>query len=155
MHSYKECDVVTSDNKNHYTFKVRTTSGLLFLFQVSDEVSLERWERWFKGRAANPPGLNASNEETGGIKPKMPVKMQQATFGAMDNFPSKMRRNEEYSSFYDTNIITTCQHAPEPVDFDSRSALYQQSTESSHSTHSDNLPMGKGNSFGIIPQRKM
>lgn len=154
MHSYKECDVVTSNDKNHHTFKVRTTTGLLFMFQVSDEVALERWERWFKGRAANPSNPNAS-QKNHDDKAVMPVKMQQATFGAMDNFPSKSRRDEEYSSFYDTNIITTCQHTPDQAIDNSRSALYQQSFESSFSTHTDNAPMGNGTSFGVMPQRKI
>ncbi|KAG2236589.1 hypothetical protein INT48_000143 [Thamnidium elegans] len=43
LHSYTDCEIIPSEESNHHSFRVRTTVGLVFLFQVSDNAALERW----------------------------------------------------------------------------------------------------------------
>jgi hypothetical protein len=163
MHSYIECEIATSNDKNHHTFRVRTDIGLLFMFQVSDKAALDRWVSWFKGGstvANNNINIEKNNNNPNLDQLSVPAKMQSATFGGIvDNF-SSIRRDGEYSSFYDTNIITTCQHEQSNhANDNSRSRLYQQSIVSNNtnsnnteSSSDQNLSMGNGNSFGVMAE---
>lgn len=65
---------------------MRTTVGLVFLFQVSDQAALERWVDWFKGGKAENSTDATKREEK--IKKELsvalsqpPAKVQSATFG--------------------------------------------------------------------------
>lgn len=164
MHSYIECEAAVSNENDHHTFRVRTDVGLVFMFQVSDKASLERWVNWFKGGSTLPN--NSVNKEKGSDNNQQldqlttPAKMQSATFGGIDNY-SYIRRDGEYSSFYDTNIITTCQHdqSSHIINDSSRSALYQQQQSMiSNATNNNGTEsmaehgfiMGSGTSFGVM-----
>ncbi|KAG0182904.1 Metabotropic GABA-B receptor subtype 3A [Apophysomyces sp. BC1034] len=45
---YLTCDVASS-SIDRYVFRVRTDEDMLFLFQVQDQVALDRWIQWFRG----------------------------------------------------------------------------------------------------------
>lgn len=163
MHYYVECEMSMSKDKNYHTFRVRTDVGLLFMFQVSDRAALERWVNWFKGGStvANNNNMIAQNKEEKKEDhqqaqqmqqeqqqhqqlDQLPLpKMQSATFGINDS-------SAGYSSFYNPSLILT-EHLPQIIDDNSQSALYgPSSTTISESAIDRNMPMGNGNSFGLM-----
>ena len=138
MHSYIDCEIVTSNDKNHHAFKVRTDVGLQFMFQVSDKAALQRWVNWFRG-GSTLPNTFQKEEAYESSQSTTPAKMEAATFGGMNHNAT------EFSSFYQH---MDDQSYMESFKDNSQSALYQQSTESRNI-----LPMGAGNSFGVMDRK--
>lgn len=163
MHYYIDCEIVTSNDKSHYTFKVRTDIGLVFMFQVSDRAALDRWINWFRGGSTLANNNMIPNKEknekdqhqrqqqqqqqsSSGEQPQLdqlpPIKMQSTTFGIADSTAG-------YSSFYNPSFIMT-DHLPQITDDHSQSALYGQSSISLNDSAVDRgAPMGSGSSFGL------
>jgi hypothetical protein len=139
-----------SKNKNHHTFRVRTDEGLVFMFQVSDQVALERWINWFKGVGAIPSrsaaprkghneekkslsSTTTTEEETSsssGSQLQFPAEhnLQSATFGNVpqDSVSAIVGNSSIYintSSFYTPTSMTDTHHPFQNAD-SSRSALY-------------------------------
>jgi hypothetical protein len=144
-----------SKNKTHHTFRVRTGEGLAFMFQVSDQVALERWINWFNGvgviptRSATPGrrhneekkmSLSTTTDEevsssSGGSRQPFPAEhnLQSATFGGIpkDSVSAIVGNSSIYlntSSFYTPTSASDTEHQLQSVD-NSRSALYNHPNE--------------------------
>ncbi|KAF7731952.1 Metabotropic GABA-B receptor subtype 3A [Apophysomyces ossiformis] len=49
---YLTCDVASAD-ADRYVFRVRTDEDMVFLFQVQDQIALDRWIQWFRGPSSS------------------------------------------------------------------------------------------------------
>lgn len=149
VHTYVDCEAVASTEENHHIFRVRTDVGLVFLFQVSDDIALKRWIKWFKGGEV-PTGdtthqisIAAENQQIQPLDQLSRPKMQTATFGVGDSSSSVAPPSvAAYSSFYSTNLLANSNH----MNNESYSTLHGHSMLSNQPAQS----MGVSNSFGVI-----
>lgn len=134
-------------------FRVRTDEGLVFMFQVSDKIALERWINWFQGVGATPSRSattagrkqfeekktsSISTEEVStnaGSQLQFPAErnMQAATFGNVpgDSVSALVGDSSIYintSSFYTPTSVSDTQHQLDDIN-NSRSALYSHPSE--------------------------
>lgn len=173
MHTYVDCEVVVSGEENHHIFRVRTDVGLVFLFQVSDDIALKRWIKWFTGGAAvdgnttNKVTAVTEDQQVPPLDQPSRPQMQTATFGVGNSSVSVSHPGVStaqpsvsiaqssvsiaqpsvaaYSSFYSTNVLTNSQQQSQ-INNESFSVLHGQSMLSVQSEQ----PMGASNSFGIV-----
>lgn len=154
MHAYVDCELINSSEENHHIFRVRTDVGLVFLFQVSDDIALKRWVNWFKGGSApanndttKKDNIATEDQQVQQLDQLSRPKMQTATFGVGDSSSSIAQPSiAAYSSYYSTNVLTNSHQQQSQMNDISFSALHSQSMLSIQSEQ----PMGASNSFGVI-----
>lgn len=150
MHSYTDCEIIPSEESNHHSFRVRTTVGLVFLFQVSDHAALERWVSWFKGgKAENSTNVTKREQkikkESSDLS-QLPTNAQSATFGVENTAAISSVAQPSlaaHSSFYAPSALGSQQMHDAP-----ESALHNRSTSTNFTDQNIDSIANTG-SFGV------
>lgn len=126
---------------------MRTTVGLVFLFQVSDHAALERWVRWFKGgKAENSTDVTKREEKELSVAlNQLPTKAPSATFGVKNTTAISSVAQPSlaaHSSFYAPSALGSQQM------HDTESALHNRSTSTSFKDQNIDSTTDTG-SFGV------
>lgn len=125
---------------------MRTTVGLVFLFQVSDHAALERWVSWFKGgKTENSTDITKREEK---IKKESSdlTKAQSATFGVENTAAISSVAQPSlaaHSSFYAPSAFGSQQMHDTP-----ESASHNRSTSTNFTDQNIDSTANTG-SFGI------
>ncbi|KAI8341547.1 periplasmic binding protein-like I [Blakeslea trispora] len=174
LYNYVSCEVIKSDSRQHHTFRVRTTDGLVFMFQVSDEAALDRWLNWFNGRGdatlgaprrqhtqirfakegkqGNKADDYAADTVDSPVRSMDPVhhKTQLETFGLGEGVPSIFNHptfHHHTSDFYDPNSFSDANN--HILDFPGHPSSVQSGNYQTTSSSANDQSMGYNASANI------
>ncbi|KAI9491860.1 periplasmic binding protein-like I [Zychaea mexicana] len=72
VHHYLACEAL-STAVDRYLFRVLTEDNVIFMFQVYDQVALDRWISWFAGPVDSGNSATNKNENNNGTESQAPI----------------------------------------------------------------------------------